>query len=64
MANARDHIRDTGKPFRQGYVLHGHRLLVLTLDLMGSPQEIEAQMLALPTQSGRKYGQENRVRVW
>jgi len=38
---------NTGKPFDQQYTVHGHRLRILTLDLTGSPQEIEAQMLTL-----------------
>lgn len=37
----------TGSPFCQEYVLHGHRLRVLTLDLTSSPQEIERQMVGL-----------------
>jgi 5-methylcytosine-specific restriction enzyme subunit McrC len=41
----------TGKPFNQEYVLHGHRLRVLTLDLTGSPQDIEKQMAGLLLQS-------------
>jgi 5-methylcytosine-specific restriction enzyme subunit McrC len=40
----------TGLPFRQEYVLNGHRLRVQTLDLTGSPREIEEQMSALPRQ--------------
>lgn len=37
----------TGTPFSQQYVLHGHRVRVLTLDLNGSPRDIEKQMLSL-----------------
>lgn len=37
----------TGKPLQQEYVLHGHRLRVLTLDLNRSPTDIAAQMTAL-----------------
>jgi 5-methylcytosine-specific restriction enzyme subunit McrC len=37
----------TGTPFRQEYVLHGHRLRVLTLDLTGSAQNIAGQMVRL-----------------
>jgi 5-methylcytosine-specific restriction enzyme subunit McrC len=37
----------TGTAFDQEYVLHGHRFRVVTLDLTGSPQEIEKQMVAL-----------------
>jgi len=37
----------TGTPFSQEYVLHGHRLRVLTLDLDRPWQEIESQMIAL-----------------
>ncbi|MGD0499630.1 MAG: hypothetical protein ABSC23_14475 [Bryobacteraceae bacterium] len=37
----------TGATFSQEYVLHGHRLRVLTLDPTGSPHDIDKQMFAL-----------------